>query len=134
MVLERGRVRAMVGGSRNQDFNRAVAARRQLGSTWKPLLLSAALQLGWTPTDELDNRRAVFPFEGSFYAPNPDHEPDPFVSLGWSSVRSENLASVWLLFHLVDRLDDEKIGSEGLAAWSGQGAPSAGHGVEFSPP
>jgi hypothetical protein len=125
LVLESGQIRGMVGGSSNQDFNRALSAKRQLGSTWKPLVVHAALQLGWTPMDTLDNRRNVFPFEGSFYAPNPDHEPEPVVSLAWASVRSENLASIWLLHHLTDRLEDghllEVARLTGLAPGPGEG-------------
>jgi len=110
IVAEDGQIRAMVGGNNNRDFNRATAARRQLGSTWKSVLFRAAIELGWSPVDLLDNRRGVFPFEGTWYSPSPDHEPDDFVSMSWAGVRSENLASIWLLYHLVDRLSvDEMI-------------------------
>lgn len=105
LVLDQGQVRAMVGGNDNRDFNRAVDARRQLGSTWKPLVYHAALQLGWAPTDALDNREGVFVFEGTWYYPRADHTPDDTVSLAWAGTRSENLASIWLLAHLLDRLD-----------------------------
>jgi len=58
-------------------------------------------------TDELDNRRDVFPFEGSFYYPRPDHTGAPEkVGLAWAGVHSENLASVWLLYHLLDHLNE----------------------------
>ncbi len=109
LVLQRGRIRAMVGGGDNRNFNRATQAERQLGSTWKPLIYHAALQLGWEPDDILDNRRNVFPFEGTWYYPRPDHDPEPAVSLAWAGTRSENLASIWLLFHLVDRLNPEQV-------------------------
>lgn len=110
VVLDDGEVLAMVGGNRNRDFNRAVQARRQFGSTFKPLVYYAALQLGWTLTDALDNRRDVFPFEGSFYYPRPDHENAPDeVSLAWAGVHSENLASVWLLYHLTDHLNEAQF-------------------------
>ena len=110
LVLEGGQVRAMVGGSRNVDFNRATTARRQLGSTWKLLLFEAALQLRWATTDELDNRRAVFPYQGTFYYPRPDHRGAPErVSMAWAAVKSENLASIWLLYHLLDQLNPEQF-------------------------
>ncbi len=109
VVLEDGLVRAMVGGNDNRNFNRASTAQRQFGSTWKPLVYYAAVQLGWLPTDVLDNRRAVFPFRGVWYYPRPDHASDPFLSIAAAGARSENVASVWLLAHLVDRLDDGQL-------------------------
>ena len=109
LLAESGQVRAMVGGNDNAHFNRAVSAKRQFGSTWKTLVFQAALHLGWTPMDLLDNRRAVFPFEGTWYYPTPDHTPDDFVSMSWAGVRSENLASIWLLVHMMDRLSEEQL-------------------------
>ena len=109
VVLEDGRIRAMVGGNDNRNFNRASTARRQLGSTWKILIYDAAFQLGWAPTDALDNRRAVFPFTGTWYYPRPDHQSEDFVSIAWAGVRSENLATIWLLYHLTDRLNPEQV-------------------------
>jgi len=110
VVLEDGQVRAMVGGNDNRNFNRATALR-QLGSTWKPLIYHSALELGWSPLDRLDNTRNVFPFSTTFYYPSPDHAPDPTVSMSWSGVNSENLASVWLLYHLTDRLTPDQVAS-----------------------
>ncbi len=54
MVVEEvatGRVLAMHGGfdARGDDFNRAVQAQRQPGSTFKPIVYSAALDNGMTP-------------------------------------------------------------------------------------
>ena len=53
-----GRVRALVGGSNHAaaPYNRAVTARRQAGSAWKPFVYLTALEVGQTPdspvTDE----------------------------------------------------------------------------------
>lgn len=70
LVMQRGMIRAMAGGMENRFFNRAVAAKRLMGSTLKPFLFTAALQLGWTPLDELDNQRNVFLFLGQPYFPD----------------------------------------------------------------
>ncbi len=105
VALERGEVRALVGGNDNRNFDRASRALRQFGSTWKPLVYLAALQLGWLPTDMLDNRRNAFYFRQTWYYPRPDHPSESFVSMSLAGARSENLASVWLLAHLTDRLD-----------------------------
>jgi penicillin-binding protein 1A len=47
-----GRVRAMIGGKSYADsqFNRAVDARRQAGSAWKPFVYLAAVEAGYTPS------------------------------------------------------------------------------------
>jgi len=46
-----GRVRAMIGGSSYADsqFNRAVDAKRQAGSAFKPFVYLAAVEAGYTP-------------------------------------------------------------------------------------
>lgn len=105
MVMRQGEILAMAGGSANRFFNRAVAAKRTMGSTFKTLLMGAALELGWSSTDLLDNRRNVFAYQGRPYYPRPDHQsPHEQVSLAWTGVHSENLAAVWLLYHLLDHL------------------------------
>ncbi len=109
VLLEKGRIRALVGGNDNRNFNRATSAYRQLGSTWKPLVYAAALQLGWTPDDVLDNRLATFHFETVWYWPGADHNGEDAVSLAWAGTRSENVASIWLLVHLIDRLDETEL-------------------------
>jgi membrane peptidoglycan carboxypeptidase len=110
VVLQQGATRALVGGARNTDFNRAMVAKRQFGSTWKPLLFQAALQLRWSTTDRLDNRRSAFPYQGWFYYPRPDHKGAPeSVSMAWAAAKSENVASIWLLYHLTDQLNAEQF-------------------------
>lgn len=50
-----GAVRAMVGGRDLSglagQFNRAIQAKRQTGSAFKPFVYAAALDLGWSPND-----------------------------------------------------------------------------------
>jgi penicillin-binding protein 1A len=50
-----GRVRAMVGGIDYADsqFNRAVTAKRQAGSSFKPFVYLTAMEAGRTPADEV---------------------------------------------------------------------------------
>jgi len=110
LVLQEGAIRAMVGGSENRYFNRAIDARRLMGSTFKPFLFTAALQLGWSPTDLLDNRRNVFVYQDIPYFPHPDHiSPFEQVSMSWAGVNSENLAAIWLLYHLTDHLTPPRL-------------------------
>lgn len=105
VVLHQGMVTAMAGGFFDRYFNRAVDAKRQLGSIFKPIVYAAALELKWNLLDPLKNRRNLFQFEDTAYIPRPDHEPkSDLVSLAWAGVKSENLATVWLLYHLTDHL------------------------------
>ncbi len=106
VALHKGMITAMVGGFSNHYFNRAVDAKRQLGSIFKPIVYTAALQLKWNPLDPLMNVRDLFPFEKTYYCPRPDHEPEnQIVSMAWAGAKSENLATVWLLYHLTDHLN-----------------------------
>ncbi len=103
--LQDGKIRSMVGGMTNHYFNRAVTARRPMGSVIKPLVYAAALQLGWNSLDALQNERTMFLFHDEAYFPRPDHQsPHAQVSMSWAGVHSENLATVWLVAHLCDRL------------------------------
>ncbi len=110
LVARKGAILAMAGGMENRYFNRAIDARRLMGSTFKPFLFAAALQLGWNTTDRLDNRRNVFVFMDRPYFPRPDHHsPFAFVSMSWAGVTSENVAAVWLLYHLADQLTPPRL-------------------------
>ncbi len=109
-VLQDGKVRALVGGVSRQGFNRALQAKRQPGSTFKLLVYLAALQLGWDPLEPLPNTRQVYAFQGQLYFPRPDHKPlDTVSSMVWAGAKSENLASVYLLVHLLDHLTPEQF-------------------------
>jgi penicillin-binding protein 1A len=110
LVLQNGMIKAMAGGVENRFFNRAVAAKRTMGSAFKPYVFAAALQLGWNAADLLNNSRDIFVFHGQPYFPRPDHTiTSKEVSMSWAGVRSENLASVWLLYHLCDRLSSDEF-------------------------
>ncbi|MGD9509934.1 MAG: transglycosylase domain-containing protein [Geminicoccaceae bacterium] len=58
MIDTNGAVRAMVGGRDHAEgpFNRAVAARRQPGSAFKPFVYVTALEAGWKPGNTIDDR------------------------------------------------------------------------------
>jgi len=118
VALRNGMVLAAQSGYNNSGYDRVFVAERQLGSSWKPLLYSLALKLGWSPLDELENEYNLFTYGGTVYFPRPDHsDKGAIVSMAWAAVRSENIASVWLLEHLLDKLSLEEI--RGLAEKNG---------------
>lgn len=110
LVIKDGTIRAVAGGVQNRFFNRAIYARRTMGSSFKPFVYSAALQLGWNSGDLLRNSRGVFVFHNTPYFPRPDHHsPFEYVSMSWAGVKSENVASVWLASHLCDKLSNQQF-------------------------
>ena len=119
IALDKGEVRAVVSGFDTLGFNRAIHARRQPGSLFKALVYFSALQLGWSMLDRIENIRQLFPYQGKFYYPRPDH-PSPYstVSMMWSGIMSENLASVALGARLLEKLNFKQfrqlMGSLGL--------------------
>ena len=66
-----GRVLAMVGGFsfRLSEFNRAVQALRQPGSTFKPFVYAVALDSGYTPSSKVLDAPFVAPGVDSWYKP-----------------------------------------------------------------
>lgn len=79
--LETGYVKAMVGGRdyRRSQFNRAIQARRQTGSAFKPIVYASALDRGYTPISIIVDSPIVFEngdkvwkpknFDGKFSGP-----------------------------------------------------------------
>jgi penicillin-binding protein 1A len=92
-----GRVRALVGGFEfaRQPFNHVTQAQRQPGSSFKPLLYSAALEQRVMPATRIDDLPFVAP---NGWAPqNSDGRFDGPLSLREALARSKNLVSVRLL-------------------------------------
>ncbi len=96
-----GEVKAMVGGYdfRRSQFNRAVQAKRQPGSAFKPLIYAAAMEHGYTPASivldapiALDNGNQPpwMPrnYENKYYGPTP---------LRYALARSLNTVTVRLV-------------------------------------
>ncbi len=96
-----GALVALVGGYdfRDSKFNRAVDARRQPGSSFKPFVYAAALDLGWTPASLLQDKRLEIPVsKGKVWRPdNYDGKTMGPIRLRLALIKSRNLASVWLL-------------------------------------
>jgi penicillin-binding protein 1A len=73
MEVDTGDVLALVGGYdyERSEFNRAVQAKRQPGSAFKPFIYGAALARGYTPVSEVVDRPVVYtdPVSGFVWAP-----------------------------------------------------------------
>jgi penicillin-binding protein 1A len=73
MENETGDIVAMIGGYdfARSEFNRAVQAKRQPGSAFKPFIYGAALTRGYTPVSTLIDRPVVYtdPVTGFVWAP-----------------------------------------------------------------
>ena len=94
-----GYVRAMVGG-RDFDasrFNRAVQARRQPGSAFKPFVYAAALEAGYTPASVIDRLNdPIATLEGA-WVPADGHSTADAMTLRTGLRTSSNRAAVRLL-------------------------------------
>ncbi|HUF64931.1 MAG TPA: PBP1A family penicillin-binding protein [Gemmatimonadaceae bacterium] len=66
-----GDIRALVGGRafRRGTFNRAVAARRQPGSAFKPFVYAAAMTAGYSPGTEVDDTPIDIQMQGRVWSP-----------------------------------------------------------------
>lgn len=109
-AIQNGNVIASQGGFHNTGFDRSFKAVRQLGSSWKPILYALALKYHWNYLDMLENDFNVFQFTNQFYFPRPDHKnKGDMVSIAWATTRSENIASIWLLEHLLDKVPQDEF-------------------------
>jgi penicillin-binding protein 1A len=106
--LESGFVRAMVGGKNFElsKFNCALQAKRQVGSTFKPVIYAAALDKGYSPSSIVTDSPLVFKFEGDLDADNTGEDWRPHnysgtfegdIPLRLALIRSMNIPTVKLL-------------------------------------
>ncbi|QPF76557.1 PBP1A family penicillin-binding protein [Roseateles sp. DAIF2] len=103
-----GRVRALVGGfdfAKNQ-FNHATQAFRQPGSSFKPIVYSAALEAGVTPATLVDDAPIVI---GDWAPKNSDGQFDGPMTVRQALARSKNMVTIRLL---------EKVTPHAARQWS----------------
>jgi penicillin-binding protein 1A len=98
-----GEIRAMVGGRdfEKSEFNRAVQARRQPGSGFKPIIWATALESGMTVSDRIVDAPVVFHFRDKVWEPKNYEE----IFYGPTTLRealehSRNIVSIRLLNQL----------------------------------
>jgi len=97
-----GAVAALVGGFDYfaSNYNRAVQAKRQPGSSFKPFLYSAALEHGFTPATMINDAPLVVEdaaLEGSWRPQNVNRTFGGPMRLREALVRSRNLVSIRIL-------------------------------------
>ena len=93
-----GQIRAMVGGwsFARSKFNRAVQAYRQLGSTFKPIVYTTAIDRGFTPASILIDAPVAYPSgNGQIYSPqNYDHKFLGPITLRYALEESRNIPAI----------------------------------------
>lgn len=93
-----GNIRAMIGGADFvvSKYNRALQARRQLGSVFKPLIFAAAMQQGMRFSDvAVDEPIEIFDEYGKVWKPqNYDLRFNGSVTLAHALSRSNNIVSI----------------------------------------
>jgi penicillin-binding protein 1A len=91
----------MVGGWNfgRSKFNRAVQAYRQLGSTFKPIVYTAAIDRGFTPSSILVDAPVAYPAgNGQIYSPNNyDHKFEGPVTLRHALEESRNVPAIKMM-------------------------------------
>jgi penicillin-binding protein 1A len=96
-----GQIKAMVGGwdFARSKFNRAVQAYRQLGSTFKPMVYTAAIDRGFTPASMIVDEPTTYTSDiGELYEPqNYDHKFEGAVTLRHALEDSRNVPAVKLM-------------------------------------
>ena len=99
MNPDNGEVLALVGGTdyNTSQFNRAISAKRQVGSTMKPFLYYAALESGFTSASSFISEKTTFSFSSNKkYTPKNynDKYADGPLSMGAAIAYSDNIYAV----------------------------------------
>ncbi|HVQ42232.1 MAG TPA: PBP1A family penicillin-binding protein [Vicinamibacterales bacterium] len=97
-----GAILAMEGGSsfERSQFNRAVQAKRQVGSLFKPFVYMAALDKGYTAMSQLDDSPVSFdvgPGQPPYEPKNYDHEYKGPITLRRALELSRNVPAVAMM-------------------------------------
>ena len=94
-----GQVEAMVGGRNFNEsrFNRAVQAKRQSGSAFKPFVYAAAIEAGYTPATVIENLNDPILTAQGGWVPEDEHSDAPSMTLRTALRTSSNRAAVQLL-------------------------------------
>ncbi|MEP7268622.1 MAG: transglycosylase domain-containing protein [Saprospiraceae bacterium] len=90
-----GKIKAWVGGIDYAHFKYDhVKSKRQVGSTFKPIVMAAALEAGYTPCDYFSNDHIVYSQYDNWDPENSDGKYGGFYSMEGTLVNSVNCAAV----------------------------------------
>lgn len=93
-----GHVKAWVGGINHQVFKYDhILAKRQVGSTFKPILYTAALEKGIDPCMLIENKRVTYPQFENWSPQNPDGHYTGKYSMKGALAYSVNTVSAQLM-------------------------------------
>ena len=96
-----GQIKAMVGGWSfgRSKFNRSIQAYRQLGSTFKPIVYTAAIDRGYTATSIINDNPVTYPqASGAAYTPtNYDHAFLGPVTMRYALEESRNIPAIKMM-------------------------------------
>jgi penicillin-binding protein 1A len=96
---ETGHVRAMIGGRdfNVSSFNRAVQAKRQPGSAFKPFVYAAALESGFSPASVINRLDDPIVIGRAAWAPEDEHSSGSSMTIRTALRTSSNRAAVRML-------------------------------------
>jgi 1A family penicillin-binding protein len=94
-----GEVRAMIGGRDfiQSNYNRAIAAKRQPGSAFKPFVYAAALEAGFTPATLLENLDEPIDTLQGAWVPEDGHSTASAMTMRSALKTSSNRAAVRMI-------------------------------------
>lgn len=150
-----GYITALVGGRNyaNSKFNRVTQAKRQPGSTMKPLLYASALQHGYSPLTFMDVSKTTLKYDGKEYTPkNINGKYGSDISMAQAVAISDNVYAVKTLDDIgykafqrtlddfglgikIDHVPSSALGTTNLTLrqMTGAYATIANNGVEVNP-
>ncbi|NWF98234.1 MAG: PBP1A family penicillin-binding protein [Nitrospirae bacterium] len=106
---ETGFIRALIGGYDfiKSDYNRAVLAKRQPGSAFKPIIYAAAMDNGFTPVSIINDEPVTYPggLKGEWKPENADHKFYGPTTLREGLTYSRNIVTI----RLVEQMGIEKV-------------------------
>jgi penicillin-binding protein 1A len=97
-----GQIKAMVGGwdFARSKFNRAVQAYRQMGSTFKPIVYTTAIDRGYTPVSLIVDEPVTYqpgPNQPPYEPQNYDHKYEGTITLRRSLEDSRNIPAIKMM-------------------------------------